>query len=51
LLSHRGTLHPLVPAEAGTQPLPNNVRQYLPPFFPRWIPAFAGMSGEKVVVA
>jgi hypothetical protein len=31
--------------------LPNNAHQHMPPFFLRWIPAFAGMSGEKVVVA
>jgi hypothetical protein len=36
---------PLVPADAGTQFLPNNQS----PLCGLWIPAFAGMSGVKIV--
>jgi hypothetical protein len=42
----RGLSPPLVPADAGTLSLPNNQCSRNGP----WIPAFAGMSGLKLIV-
>jgi hypothetical protein len=44
--SKRAPSDPFVPAEAGTQFLPSNETLLYRP----WIPAFAGMSGTKLIM-